>query len=92
MVSKKRIWMVFACDAWGGDLECIMCTTSVAKVRSFIRDKINDGAFDYNDSSSYRGKQVMDFVEDWKHETRDWINSRLHGGCYTYCYDGEDMS
>lgn len=91
MKTKKQIWMVYACDAWGGNTECIMCTTSVTKLGAFIRDKINDGTFDYNDTESCRGYQVMDFVQDWKTESRDWINSRLHYGYYDYCYDGEEI-
>lgn len=91
MKTKKQIWMVFTCDEWGGNAKCIMCTTSEAKLRNFIRDKIYDETFNYNDASEPRGRQVMDFVEDWKRETREWINSRLHNGCYTYCYDGEEM-
>ena len=90
-MAKRQIWMVYACDEWGGNAKCIMCTTSITKLKSFIRNKIQDGTFDYNDSSSYRGRQLMDFVEDWKHETRDWINSRLHYGYYNYCYDGEEL-
>lgn len=88
---KKIIWMVFVCDEWGSNAKCIMCTTSETKLRTFIRDKIEDGTFDYNDNSNVRGRQVMDFVEDWKKETRDWINGRLHCGYYDYTYDGEEI-
>ena len=91
MTSKKPIWMVYECDSWGGNALCAMCTTSQIKLRNFIRDKINDGTFDYNDTLNCRGQQVMDFIEDWEYETSDWINSRLHGGYYTFCYDGEEI-
>ena len=91
MKTKKQIWMVYTCNEWGGNRKCIMCTTSADKLRKFLGDKILDGTFDYNDASKCRGLQIADFVQDWRRETRDWINSRLHYGYYDYCYDGEEM-
>ena len=90
----KQIWIVYACDDWNSKpMQCIMCTTSVRKLKSFIIEKIKDGTFDYftPDLSPLIAKKIAQFNADWKTQTRDHINWNLGNGFYDYCYDGEEI-
>ena len=92
MKSKKQIWMVYTCDDWKGKpMQCIMCTTSVRKLKSFIIAKIKDNTFGYCDDELSKTKQIAKFKADWTLQTRDHITWNLKNGYYDYCYDGEEM-
>ena len=96
--SKKQIYRVFTCADWGIDAKCVMCTTSVSKLKSFIKEKIKDDTFSYNSYLDDKGKaalsktkQCKEFLEDFKNEKRCVINNKLKGGYYDYIYDGEEI-
>ena len=94
MASKKQIWMVYTCDNWKGKpMQCIMCTTSVRKLKSFIITKIKDDTFSYSIGgfSANKTEQIKQFKADWELKTRDEINWNLIDGYYDYCYDGEEI-
>ena len=96
--SKKQIYRVFTCADWGIDAKCIMCTTSATKLKSFIKEKIKDDTFGYNNYCDEKGKdaprktmQCKEFLNDFKNQNRCVINNKLNGGYYDYIYDGEEI-
>lgn len=91
-MSKKQIFIVQACDAWGSkdSMRLLLVTTSTRRLRAFIAEKIRSGEFDYNDAEMSRAKQVKQFREDFERD-RSTIDSRLMYGTYDYVYDGEEV-
>lgn len=89
----KQIFMVWSCDDWQSrdSMRLLMATTSTRKLRSFIAAKIKDDTFGYDDDEIPKERQVERFELDFDDGQRVMINGRLHGGCYDYCYDGEEV-
>ena len=92
-MSRKQIFMVWSCDDWQSrdSMRLLMATTSTRKLRSFIAAKIKDDTFGYDDDDISKKHQVERFKFDFDSGQQVTINGRLNGGCYDYCYDGEEV-
>lgn len=89
----KQIYMVSACDEWKStdSMRLQMVTTSVRRLKSFIRKKIEGGVFDYGDKNETRKKQAADFALDFDKLPREKVNDKLIYGHFDYAYDGEEI-
>lgn len=92
-MSKKQIFLVFACDEWCSKKSqtLLLCTTSVRRLKTFICREIQKGNFEYNSSVTSRLTQIEEFKHDFDECPRDVINSKLKYGYFDYCYDGEEL-
>lgn len=93
MVSKKQIFVVFACDEYKSrhSMSLLMVTTSVKKLRSFLANKIATDDFVYIDDNLDKDEQVKRFKYDFDNNNRVYINNNLIYGFYDYTHDGEEM-
>lgn len=89
----KQIFVVWSCNDWQSrdSMRLLMATTSTRKLRSFIAAKIKDDTFGYGDDEIPKERQGERFELDFDDGQRVMINGRLRGGCYDYCYDGEEI-
>lgn len=93
MVSKKQIFVIFACDEHKSrhSMSLLMATTSVKKLRSFLANKIAADDFVYIDDDLDKKEQVKRFKYDFDNNNRTYINNNLIYGFYDYTHDGEEM-
>ena len=93
MVSKKQIFVIFACDEHKSrhSMSLLMATTSVRKLRSFLAKKIAVDDFVYIDEGLDKAEQVKRFKQDFDNNNRTYINNNLLYGFYDYTHDGEEM-
>lgn len=87
----KQIFLLFACDIWGGNSSLICASTSIQKFKKAIVNEIKQGnmSYDNGEEDLSINEQVQMFNKDWKNETRGIINNRLRYGYYDYTYNGE---
>ncbi len=92
--KRKQIFYLLACDVWKSTASYspVVLTTSATKLRRTIARQIELGTMEYDaPEGSTPRQQAKKFLNDWRTETRDTINSRLSYGLYDYAYDGELM-
>lgn len=93
MVSKKQIFVIFACDEHKSrhSMSLLMATTSVRKLRSFLANKIAADDFVYINDDMDKKEQVKRFKYDFDNNNCTYINNNLIYGFYDYTHDGEEM-
>ena len=93
-MSKRIIYLVYACDAWKtrDSMRLVLATTSVRRVKSFVAQGILDCRWDYRANEGYAEKEQANlFKKDFERRVRADINNDLLYCYLDYTCDGEEI-